>query len=430
MLIIDAIASEEEITQFCELNSIEEIKSVFSFDKPTILVLNRDLGAGEYCDWKFGANSGDYMKYWCSIENVVTINVYPRNSGLFPGILAKTWFPSFGDEEMKSMRSNCSYFDTRLDTDNDTKFMNQIQNGSMFRIYSNPNEAFPLLNNTLIQVWFRIILAGLYLTVGAMGCRFLYLRWLNGSLNKTQMEVLSTNMFVCLLLGIRESMGSMELTSNLSRGFNYFFYAMLIGCGFSCDVHLSLMYSKVAGSTGFKMRMKSYSKLHKIGYFVMIMDLFTGFSIVYGSQGLRFALSTFFSMFVVFAQAGISSFQLYQTSTVIHSLEESNKAESNSVLRLLEKKLRTCVFISVISTGVFILCLVYHSMFGFPYHSAQEKLIYWSIIHMSRIGVCFAQTYSCSPVVVNKTKIYANVKGKHSAYDNSSWNPTRPHSTS
>jgi len=40
------VATEQEIIQFCLVESIEDIKNIFDFKEPTILLIRRDWGSG------------------------------------------------------------------------------------------------------------------------------------------------------------------------------------------------------------------------------------------------------------------------------------------------------------------------------------------------------------------------------------------------
>jgi len=179
---------------------------------------------------------------------------------------------------------------------------------------------------------------------------------------------------------------------------------MLFGTALACDTYLSLMLQAVQRSRK-SISSRKYVSLHDFVLVGVLMDIIVGYSVVFGSSALRLNMSISISMLLFMCQVAVTLYQVKQTRIMLINLLISNSSaagEANFGLTALEAKLKKCVKISIISTTVTLTALAYHASVGMPDHNPIERLVYWSITNVSRIGVCFAQTYACSPIYIDK----------------------------
>ena len=406
------MATEIELIEFCKLRDIEEITSIFDFNESTILLIDMRLNwPGERCNWKLGEGNkmaGSYLRYWCSIKHAIIVTVYKKQTGIYPGINGESNFIHDSPYNMVEHRQNCSYFETRCDTDQDTDFLNSLQNGTMVYMETNESKAAILNRHWAIQMWFRALTPSLYFSVVYHGATFLFIRWRTGSLNNTQGKVLILNIVTCCILGTIEALGTRELTTIVPRSISLFFYSPLIGAGFAGDIWLSLMYAKLNSKTNDSVLLKNRwqrNLLEILGYVGILLDILLGILLVLASEKLWRVTSIFISSVLVFDQIGITSYQIYQTRIVIKSVAESNKHSRNERLTQLLVKLGKCMQLTIVSSVVMISILVYHSIYGAPVRTPGEKYIYWSLTNLAKLGSAFGQTYGCSPNTINTKKV-------------------------
>jgi len=405
------VAGAVELNAFCKLSSIDQVSNTFNFNEPTIVLIDYTIDwPGEYCDWQLGdknVNTGEYWRYWCAIKHAIIVSVFEKDNGMYPGIMGNTNFIRDSPFTMMEHKDNCSYFETRCDTDQDTAFLNSLRNGTMVYMETNESRAELLNRQWAIQVWFRVFVPGLYLSVVYHAGKFLFIRWRTGTLNHTQAKVLILNIVTCCILGIIEALGTRELTTIVPKTVTHFFYAPLIGAGFAGDIWLSSMYTKLnSQGKDSKTQERRIIQLEYLAYIGIMADIALGTAVAYGTNEIRIWVSTFLSLFLVISQIGITSYQIYQTRTAIKSVAESNEHARSEVLRLLQIKLKKCVQVSIVSSVFMVSILIYHSINGIPNNSPGEKYIYWSSTNLAKLGSAFGQTYGCSPISINNKKVY------------------------
>jgi len=200
------------------------------------------------------------------------------------------------------------------------------------------------------------------------------------------------------------ALGNYELDTNISRGVGNFVYNPLTGCSMAGDIFLSLMYSSIDRNTGFNSNTSKriYRVLVFSAYVAIFADISLGLVVAFGKKTLRNKITLPLSILIVLGQIATSVFQVYQTQVVVKRLSLSNAGSQNQGLISLEGKLRSCVKFSVISSTLIVLTLLYHAYSGPPNHSVVEKLVFWFVLNSSRIGASAAQTYSCSPILVDR----------------------------
>jgi len=403
------LATESELRSFCSVDILGEIKDIFDFQQPTILMVDRNLDfGGDYCDWNFGVNSGDFLRGWCSISNSVILFLSDSN-GSYPGISSNANFRTGTPFEMKE---TCKVFESRIERE-DLEFFLTLRNKTMVHIASNVSKVERLNRWFIVQLLFRGVIPGSYICVFCLSVRFLYHRWKTNSLNMTQCQVLVLNIVICCIFGYLNFRGNNELTTNVYRGSCYFFYNLCIGCGLAGDLWISLMYGAInARNNASKMLVRRYSLLRSFGFVAISFDIVTGFGIVYGSHELRNSLVVWVSMALLFGQISISTFQIFQSRTIVSNIEKTTAQHSeNLLLSAVANRLRLCLRLSVFASFISILSIVYHWYVKLPTHSPTEKYIFWSVANLARALGCGAQAYACSPVYKEK-KVHAASRTK------------------
>jgi len=212
-------ASDSDMLAFCNLHDLGDVSSVFDFKEPTALFI-RETVENDYtnCNYEIGKKTfgPEGLSYWCTIRNAIIVFVSDQG-GIYPGLYGNDYAARSEYIYNSNYNATCRYFETRIETSIELDFIESIGENTSLYITSNSSDMERMNRHWLVQIWFRVIIAGSYLFLAIQGCRFFYARLRMNSLNHTQAKVLIINIVVCFTFFVLEVLGNKGLTTNLSR---------------------------------------------------------------------------------------------------------------------------------------------------------------------------------------------------------------------
>jgi len=405
------IATREEMKDVCGCTYPEEVKYIFNFSEPTVMVIEY-MNLPEYweCDMTWGINSGAFLPFWCAIPCIL-IFTFPHD-GNYPGILANV---NFRHRANYQDFTGCSLLETRIDTREDHQFFEELNNANqslpLVNIRTNTNFALEAFNSPLVILYFRVAVAGVYWYIFFKGIKSLLHHLRSREKKKLQITLLCGNIVGCFILGVLESCGAHYLGNLLPIGVQQFFYTLLQTSSVAGDVLLSIIYSSIASSAKKKESPKYLYAYWSLALWALLSEVIIGLILVYVKATLRMQLVGLISFSQIVLNAVVITVLFLQTRKMVNMLKSIQAGNSNGDERFnrLEIKLRKLIRISAISSVCVLILYAYHGAVGIPLAAPTQWLSYWTIACGLRCIIAYVQVSACEPVKSSRVSASSNV---------------------